>query len=188
MRGPQIVHREREREVRRDGDVIRIKSNTVTRISRVRYNWNRRPNQGLVNAAGLPAVPFRSKQEDYHWFIRNEDSDLPEEYYTPANEWKMNDVTLVNGQLKNVGYDNFTGWLGPIGVKTGPFGPNMGVTEVMSGSPADGKILVDDVIYSANGTMLGEKAWMVMAAAITDSETHEKDGKLLLGIRRGAFL
>lgn len=169
-----------------DGEVIRIKSNTVTRITRVRYNWNHRPNQGLVNAAGLPAVPFRSKRENYHWFVRNEDSDLPEEYSTPANEWKKSDVTLINGQLKNVGYDNFTGWLGPIGVKTGPFGPNMGVTDVLSGSPADGKLFVDDVIYSANGKMLGKKAWVVMAAAITDSETHEKGGKLLLGVRRGA--
>jgi len=169
-----------------DGDVIRITSDTVSRIVRVRYNWNSRPNQGLVNAAGLPAMPFRSENADYHWFVRNEDNDLPDEYFTPANEWKKNDVTLVNGQLKTFGYDNFTGWLGPVGVRTGPFGPNMGVREVKAGSPAAEKLFEGDVIYSANGKMLGEKAWEVMADAITQSETRAGDGKLVLGLRRGA--
>ena len=40
------------------GETIRIQSDTVNRITRVRYNWNKRPNQELVNEAGLPAVPF----------------------------------------------------------------------------------------------------------------------------------
>jgi len=167
-----------------DGETIRIKSDTVNRITRVRYNWNKRPNQGLVNAAGLPAIPFRSDEEEYEWFITNADDDLPIEYHTPANEWKKSDVTLVNGQLKTHGYQNFTGWLGPVGIKAGPFGPNMGVREVKPGSPADGEILAGDVIYSANGNMLGEKAWEVMGAAITESETKEAGGKLVLGVRR----
>ncbi|MDT8389155.1 MAG: DUF6288 domain-containing protein [Lentisphaeria bacterium] len=167
-----------------DGDVIRIKSETVPRIVHVRYNWNSHPDQGLVNTAGLPAMPFRSEKAPYHWFVTNADDDLPMEYFTPANEWEKNDVTLINGQLKTHGYDNFSGWLGPVGVKTGPFGPNMGVREVVSGSPADSKLFEGDVIYSANGAMLGWKAWEVMAAAITESETREKNGKLVLGVRR----
>lgn len=168
-----------------DGESIRLRSDTVNRIARVRYNWNSRPNEGLVNSAGLPAVPFRSERADYDWFVTNEEDDLPIEYSTPANEWKKSDVTLVNGQLKTHGYDNFSGWLGPVGVMTGPFGPNMGVREVKPGSPADGKLLVGDVIYSANGHMLGDKAWEVMADAITESETREGKGKLVLGLRRG---
>ena len=167
------------------GETIRIKSDTVPRIARVRYNWNSRPNQDLVNAAGLPAIPFRSEKLPHHWFVTNEDGDLPEEYSTPASAWKKNDVTLVNGQLKTHGYDNFSGWVGPVGIMTGPFGPNMGVRVVKSGSPAEGKILAGDVIYSANGTMLGDKAWEVMADAITQSETREGGGKLVLGVRRG---
>lgn len=167
-----------------DGEVVRIKSDKVNRILYVRYNWAKVPNEGLVNAAGLPAIPFRSGREDYFWFVVNEDNDLPEEYYTPANEWKQSDVTLVNGQLKTHGYDNFTGWLGPVGVKTGPFGPNMGVREVKPGSPAFGKLFVGDIIYSANGKMLGEEAWVVMADAITESETDGKKGRLVLGVRR----
>jgi len=167
-----------------DGETIRITSDTVSRITRVRYNWNARPNQGLVNAAGLPAIPFRSEKAPYHWFVKNEDNDLPMEYHTPANEWTKNDVTLVNGQLKTHGYDNFTGWLGPIGIWTGPFGPNMGVRKVSPGSPADGKLLVGDVIYSVNGKLLGYKAWETMGAGITESETEEANGKMVLGVRR----
>jgi len=166
------------------GETVRIKSDTVNRITRVRYNWNKRPNQGLANAAGLPAIPFRSDKEEHQWFLTNKDDDLPIEYHTPANEWRKSDVTLVNGRLKTHGYVNFTGWLGPVGVKTGPFGPNMGVREVKPGSPADGKLAVGDVIYSANGNMLGEEAWEVMGAAITESETKEAGGKLVLGVRR----
>jgi len=167
-----------------DGETVRIKSDNVNRITRVRYNWNTRPNQGLVNAAGLPAIPFRTEKAEYEWFVTNKDDDLPIEYYTPANEWAKSDVTLVNGQLKTHGYENFTGWLGPVGVRTGPFGPNMGVREVKPGSPADGKVFEGDVIYSANGNMLGEKAWEVMGAAITESETKGAGGKLVLGVRR----
>jgi hypothetical protein len=166
------------------GETIRIKSDTINRITRVRYNWNTRPDQGLVNAAGLPALPFRTEEAVHDWYVDNKDDDLPSEYSTPANTWKESDVTLINGQLKTHGYENFTGWLGPIGIKTGPFGPNMGVREVMLGSPADGTIFVGDVIYSANANMLGEKAWEVMAAAITESETRRGGGKLVLGIRR----
>ncbi len=167
-----------------DGETIRLKSETVSRITRVRYEWNSRPTQGLANAAGLPAMPFRTEKADYDWFLRNEDSDLPIEYSTPANQWKQNDVTLVNGQMKTFGYGNFSGWIGPVGIHAGPFGPNMGVREVKPGSPADGKLFDDDMIYSANGNMLGNKAWEVMAGAITDSETHEKQGKLVLGVHR----
>jgi sialate O-acetylesterase len=167
-----------------EGDVVRIASDTVSRIARVRYNWNLRPNEGLINAAGLPAVPFRTENEGYRWFIRHKDDDLPEEYSLPANEWTSSDVSLINGQMQSVGYDNFTGMIGPVGILTGPFGPNMGVREVLPGSPADGKLFEGDVIYSANGVMLGEKAWEVMGAAITESETRKGQGKLVLGVRR----
>ncbi|MBT7067717.1 MAG: hypothetical protein HN919_15570, partial [Verrucomicrobia bacterium] len=173
-------------KARIDGETIQLESDTVNRIMRVRYNWNKRPNQELVNAAGLPAIPFRSEKLPYHWFVTNADDDLPVEYSTPANEWPQSDVTLINGQLQTHGYGNFTGWLGPIGVKTGPFGPNMGVREVAKGSPAAGLIFEDDILYSANGNMLGDKAWEVMGAAITESETKQANGKLVLGLRRGS--
>jgi hypothetical protein len=167
-----------------DGEVIRLKSERVNRIAHVRYNWQLVPDQGLVNAAGMPAIPFRTEKAEYNWFLRNEETDLPIEYSTPANEWKGGDVTLVNGQLKTHGYKNFTGWLGPIGIRTGPFGPNMGVRQVVPASPAHNKLFVGDVIYSANNKMLGQEAWVVMADAITYSETEEGKGNLRLGVRR----
>jgi sialate O-acetylesterase len=169
-----------------DGQTIRLKSDTVTRIMRVRYNLTDRPNQGLVNAAGLPAIPFRTARDEYEWFFRNEETDLPEEYSLPANEWKKNDVTLINANLENYGYTNFAGWFGPTGFRGGPFGPNIGVAEIKKDSPADGKLRFGDVIYSANGKMVGQKSWLVMAEAITKSETREAGGKLVLGVRRGA--
>jgi sialate O-acetylesterase len=167
-----------------DGETIKIQSETVGRITRVRYNWNKRPNEGLVNEMGLPAFPFRSEDAAYFWFVTNKDDDLPEEYSLPANKWVQSDVTLINGQLKTKGYDNFTGMIGPVGINTGPFGPNMGVREVVPGSPADGKVLVGDVIFGANGKMLGEKAWEVMAEAVTQSESRAGKGKLILSLRR----
>lgn len=173
-------------KARIDGDVIRLVSDTVNRIAHVRYNWLRLPDQTLVNSSGLPAIPFRTENVPYVWFIENTEADLPMEYSTPANEWSKNDVTLVNGQLKTHGYTNFTGWLGPVGIMVGPFGPNMGLREIKAGSPAEGKLFVGDVIYSANGRMLGDRAELVMSSAITESETEDRNGKLVLGVRRGA--
>lgn len=169
-----------------DGDTVRLKSDKVTRIARISYNMNDRPNQGLVNAAGLPAIPFRTAKNEYQWFFRNEVADLPIEYSLPANQWEKSDVTLINPNLKKYGYTNFTGWFGPTGFKGGPFGPNIGVSEIKEGSPADGKLQIGDVIYSANGKMVGYKSWLVMADAITESETREKNGKLVLGVHRGS--
>ncbi len=167
-----------------EGETIRVRSDALSRIAHVRYNWNDRPNAGLVNAAGLPALPFRSEKADYVWFHTHDDNDLPMEYSTPANEWPPSDVALISGHLKTHGYTNFSGWLGPIGVRTGPFGPNMGVREVKAGSPADGKLFVGDMIYSVNGMPVGAKAWEAMSAAITESETREMNGRLTLGVRR----
>lgn len=171
-----------------DGQTIRLQSDTVLRIARVRYNWNTRPDQGLVNAAGLPAFPFRTERVRYDGNPRNAAEVLPEEYSLPADEWKQRDLTLINAKLKGNGYSNFSGCIGPAGFVGAPFGPNMAVREVLEGSPADGKLLVEDIIHSANGKQLGEKAWETMAAAITESETRQGKGKLVLGVRRGSDL
>lgn len=165
-----------------DGETVRLSCDKLSRIFYVRYNWREMPDQGLVNADGLPAVPFRTENAKYEWLFKYKDDDLSEEYYTPANEWKSGAVTLINGQTEAVGYPHFSGWLGPVGIKTGPFGPNMGVREVAAGSPAYGKLFVGDVIYRANGRMLGEEEEMTMSAAITASEAA--DGKLVLGVHR----
>lgn len=165
-----------------DGETIKLSCDDISRIFYIRYNYNERPDESLTNAAGLPAIPFRTEKAGHRWLVRNKEDDLPIEYSTPANTWKSGAVTLVNGQLKRIGYPHFSGWLGPIGIKTGPFGPNMGVQEVMSGSPAYGKIFKGDVIYSANGKLLGDDEEMTMASAITESEA--KDGKMVLGVHR----
>lgn len=164
------------------GETIQLSTDEIPRIFHVRYNWRENPDQGLVNGDELPALPFRTEEVSHRWLVRYHDNDLAIEYYTPASEWKNASVTLINGQLEKYGYPHFSGWLGPLGIKTGPFGPNMGVKEVKEGSPADGKLFVSDVIYSVNGSLLGEEEEMVMSAAITESEA--KDGKLVLGVHR----
>jgi hypothetical protein len=172
-------------KARVSGNVVELESDTIQRIVRVRFNWKENPEVALVNAANLPALPFRSADEDYGWFHRHAEDDLPIEYSTPANQWEGGDVTLVNGQTKTFGYQNFAGWLGPVGIRVGPFGPNMAVRDVLIGSPAEGKLMVGDVIYSANGKMLGNETEHVMSAAITQSETAQAGGRLTLGVRRG---
>ena len=172
-------------KARVSGNVVKLESDTIQRIVKVRFNWEENPEVELVNAANLPALPFRSADEEYAWFHRHAEDDLPIEYSTPANQWEGGDVTLVNGQTKTFGYLNFAGWLGPVGIKVGPFGPNMAVRDVLIGSPAEGKLMVGDVIYSANGQMLGSETEHVMSAAITQSETAQAGGQLTLGVRRG---
>jgi sialate O-acetylesterase len=165
-----------------NGDAIELSCDELSRIFYIRYNWGDVPDQGLVNGTGLPAVPFRTEDAYHKWLVRYLDDDLPMQYSTPANEWEGSAVTLINAQLERIGYPHFSGWLGPIGIKTGPFGPNMGVREVKRGSPAEGKLRVGDVIYSVNGQMLGDDEEMTMAAAITESEAT--DGRMLLGVHR----
>ena len=60
-----------------DGQTIHLTSDAVTRIMRVRYNFKDHPDQGLVNAAGLPAIPFRTARDEYQWFFKNQEDDLP---------------------------------------------------------------------------------------------------------------
>lgn len=169
-----------------DAQTIKLACEELGRIFYVRYNWRERPDEGLTNSAGLPAIPFRTQDVLHQWFIRNDEEDLPEEYSLPANQWKGGLVTFVNGQLDGVGYLHFSGWFGPIGFRGAPFGPNIAIKEVKAGSPAPGKLLVGDVIYSVNGQLLGEQEEMVLSAAITEAEAT--DGKLVLGVYRDGEL
>ena len=43
-----------------DGETIVVSSPAVPQPSAVRYAWDTNPEACLYNAAGLPAVPFRS--------------------------------------------------------------------------------------------------------------------------------
>lgn len=162
-----------------DGTTILLESDTVSEITRVRYNWRERPDQGLVNAAGLPAVPFRSDDADYVEFPRATENNLPEEYTTPACDWQSGDVAIVGGGGGT--YDN-DGFLGATGVKVRPFGPNMLVERVMPGSPADGKIHPGDMIYGVNGTLLDAEPLRMVADAITHAETEAGGGHIAFNL------
>lgn len=172
-----------------DGSSITLTSGEVNNIQAIRFNWGARPDQGLVNAAGLPALPFNFTGDyRYFWLINNADPDLPDEYRTPANEWDESDVAIINGSVDDTyipDWEPRPSHLGPTGIRAAEFGPNLAVIKTEPGTPAHGRLFGDDVIYSANGKMLGFDQHRVFGEAITESETEAMGGKLTLGIRRG---
>jgi len=65
-------------KARIEGATIKIKSDDVNNIQFVRYNWIEKPEQGLVNSAGLPAVPFTSYPEwEFAWIVANRPTNGP---------------------------------------------------------------------------------------------------------------
>lgn len=171
-----------------DGSAITLTSDTVANIQSIRYDWQAAPSQELVNAAGLPALPFLyTDGYSYRWLINNAEPDLPSEYRTPANEWEQSDVAIVNGSVDDTYIQDWElrpSHLGPTGMRVAEFGPNLAVIKTEPGTPSHGKVFRDDVIFSANGRMLGFQQHRTLANAITESETKEGGGKLTLGIRR----
>jgi len=174
-------------EARVDGDTIRVTSDKVNAIVSVRYNWKQKPDEGLVNSAGLPAIPFTTLEDwQYLWWAPNPPVELPVEYATTANRWPERDVAIINGANKLAEGDSQPNpnHLGPTGIISAPFGPNLYVHGTEVGSPADGKLFVGDLIYGVNGTEFGEDKYRQFANAITHSESEAGKGKLTLGVRR----
>lgn len=170
-----------------DGATIRLTCKAVTKIVFARYNWRLQPDQGLVNSAGLPAIPFRTDDHSYPTTIMYAEENLPEEFFTPASEWKSRAMTIVNGRLKAGGGDFSTfgeGYLGATGIRVGRFGPNLSVIFIHPGSPADGKILPGDAIYEVNGKLLTETPMRQVGAALTHAESEAGGGKIAFGLRR----
>jgi len=166
-----------------DGQTIRLSSDAVSRIMYVRYNYNLRPDYGLTNGAGLPALPFVTGTHDYVDVPRTTEEDLPPEYTTPANEWEAGDVAIVSGG--GADYRNGEGWLGATGLQVKPFGPNMHVIRVLPGSPAAGQIEVGDMIYRVNGAPLEADHLQQVGRAITRAESQAGGGKIAFAFRRG---
>ena len=86
--------------------------------------------------------------------------------------------------------------LGPIGANGWVFNqrPQKGasalarqilITRVEQGAPADGKLLVDDVITGVSGQPINYDARKVLAAAINEAEKEKNQGRLALTVWRG---
>jgi len=168
-------------------------------IDFVRYNWELKPNQELVNNAGLPALPFSSDAEwTFAWIPPQAKPNLPEEYSTTADKWSKSNVAIINGQVDNLlsgDSEPIPKRPGPLGIIASPFGPNIYVKSIIPKSPAVGKLQPGDIIYGVNGMpfddgpgMTVDTPYLALADAITYSETEEGEGKLLLGVRRGTKL
>ena len=166
-----------------DGNTIRLTSKTVNRIAQVSYNYCSASRQGLTNSAGLPAIPFLTGEHKYVDIPRNTESSLPPEYTTPAGEWESGGVAIISGGGEK--YPNGPGWLGATGLRVLPFGPNMRVTTVLPGSPADGEIEVGDMIYKVNGELLEDDHLPHLGRAIAHAESRAGGGKIAFALRRG---
>lgn len=164
-----------------DGETIKIRSDDVDLIAYVRYNYSESPDYGLTNAQGLPAIPFRTGE--HPWVDRPARTEiLPPEYTTPAREWTNDGIAIVSGGGAKYRYGS--GVIGPAGFWSKPFGPNMKVTQIFEGSPADGKLELGDMIYAINGQPLGDNHLQTMGAMIAHAESHAGQGKLVLSLRR----
>lgn len=174
-----------------EGETVGLTSDDIHYIEFVRYGWLHKPGEGLVNEAGLPAVPFNTQAGwSFQVWPAGPTHDLPAEYSTPANLWPKADVTIVNGAVEDGnGGDSepLPSLLGPTGIVSDPFGPNFYVHRAEPGSPAEGKVREGDLVYAVNGRDFGlheDDKYREFAAAITHAETDAGNGRLVLGIRR----
>lgn len=164
-------------------------------IQFVRYNWSEKPDQGLVNSSGLPALPFTTDADwEFAWIPPQEQPNLPEEYSTTADKWSKNSVAIINGEIANLASGDsepIPRRPGPIGIYSSPFGPNISVISIDPGTPAVGKLMPGDVIYGVNGKVFNDgpgraddEQYHDLSEAITYSESEAGEGKLLLSLRR----
>ncbi|MBT3296298.1 MAG: hypothetical protein HN383_13600 [Verrucomicrobia bacterium] len=177
-----------------DGATITLKSSGP--ILFVRYNWREKPDQGLVNRAGLPALPFSTDADwEFAWIPPPEQPNLPEEYSKTANKWSKSDIAIINGQIASMAVGDsepIPRRPGPLGIVSAPFGPNIYVISIEPETPAVGKLLPGDVIYGVNGKVFDDgpeattdQVYRDLADAITYSESDDGEGKLALALRRG---
>lgn len=112
------------------------------------------------------------------------DEELPngnDQLHRPANTWPKGRFIIITPEQRKLSH------LGPTGLWGFSFGQNIMVRRVEPGSPAAGKVMPNDVIYAANGKSFSadRDARFHFANAITESETKQAGGKLVLDILRG---
>ncbi len=154
------------------------------------------PSRGLVFAIVLATLailmPFRLSAQELDLTSEraeatpddNEELYGDEELHRPANTWLEGNYAIINGRSGHPFH------LGPTGLWGFPAGQNIWVKRIDPGSPADGKVLPDDVIHGANGRGFpaDRDVRYYFAMAITEAETREAGGELVLSIRRDAEL
>jgi Family of unknown function (DUF6288) len=112
------------------------------------------------------------------------------ELQKPASQWPKGNYFLIGPHSKQgeEGSNRPHGFqLGPTGLCGEPYGRNLWITYIIAGSPADGKVMPADIVYGVNGKdfpEVGKDVRYYFANAITEAETREAGGKLVLHIRR----
>ena len=108
----------------------------------------------------------------------------PSEFSKSANTWPKGDYVVIDPRSGGGMH------LGPTGMWGMLLGQNIRVKRIDPGSPADGKVMLDDVIYGTKGNTFPAEREVIyyLATAITEAETKEAGGKLILDIRRDGKL
>jgi len=157
-----------------DGGKIEVSSDAMAEPAAARYAWATAPEGNLVNAAGLPASPFRTDD----WAAEEDDfRALAGDFKKPMSEWDEPAMLLYG---EKVASDT----LGPTGLRGYSLGRNILVGSIEPGSPADGVVQVNDALIGANGRMFGIDPRVVLGTAIDESQTAEKKGILRLKLVR----
>ncbi|MCX6873266.1 MAG: DUF6288 domain-containing protein [Verrucomicrobia bacterium] len=92
---------------------------------------------------------------------------------------------LISGTAKAQHFEYKEHHLGPTGLFGVTSPTDIKITKVQPGSPADGKIKVDDVIVAAGGIPFKEDMRPQLAAAIDQAETEKSKGILTLTLKDG---
>ena len=157
-----------------DGGKIEVSSADMASPAAARYAWATAPAGNLVNAAGLPASPFRTDD----WDAEEDDfRALAGDFKKPMSEWDEPAMLLYG---EKVASDT----LGPTGLRGYSLGRNILVGSIEPGSPGDGVVQVNDALIGANGRMFGIDPRVVLGTAIDESQTAENKGILRLKLVR----
>ena len=124
---------------------------------------------GLVALVSTPAFQLSAQEADQSL-----------EYHQPASKWPKGDYLIIQSKPPST-------HLGPTGLWGFVSGRNIWVTKIVPGSPADGKLVPDDVIYGINGKEFPHQGGVLrmLANAITEAETQQAGGRLTLNVYRG---
>jgi len=151
------------------GNSIAVSRAAMPEATTVRYAWTTLADGNVVNGENMPLMPFRTDT----WDKGGKDFEPPIELNKPMHEWESPSRVLVGNTSGSP--------LGPTGLTGYYLGPNIMVSAVAPGSPADGVIKLGDALIGANGRRFEtETVRRILGEEIDKSQLPRNKGKLSL--------